>query len=347
MEADEEHARSVDPLYDQRTELPVHEFDAVHFYCNEPRRSPAPPPGVAAYFDSGLSRAELADRIDRIVVDMTEAVGRFTPLPMRLRFVQWQLVGPGFSRLDGSPQSLAELVAALRTTPPVHSTHLSFLAEDDPPQEYSSWGLGCYFPWPRTAPDTSTTMWLVGSPDLWPDADSADRAAQQILNLLVSWCGPLALRTAGVTYDRSGPERSPWERWYGLTSNDTAPVTRNRVRGYYWANLLTAGHLDRFGGPDRLRKLAAEHGFLAEPVPSVPDATVVRAPGTITGLDDEQLAAMKDLLRPVLIPRRYLLYQGYPLRIVPDPGTAFRRVSADGPFPRLLAGEGPLTSDPD
>jgi hypothetical protein len=45
---------------------------------------------------------------------------------------------------------------------------------------------------------------------------------------------------------------------------------------------------------------------------------VYRSADATSGLEQSSVVA------PVLIPARYHLYQGYPLRIVPDPGTAFR-----------------------
>jgi hypothetical protein len=46
---------------------------------------------------------------------------------------------------------------------------------------------------------------------------------------------------------------------------------------------------------------------------------------------------MKDLLAPALVPAEYGVYIGYPLRIVPDPGTPFRRVLPGSPHPLLTA----------
>ena len=47
-------------------------------------------------------------------------------------------------------------------------------------------------------------------------------------------------------------------------------------------------------------------------------------------------------LGPALPPTPFHGYDGYPLRIVPDPGTAFRRVAPGEPRPRLQPGEGPM-----
>ena len=54
------------------------------------------------------------------------------------------------------------------------------------------------------------------------------------------------------------------------------------------------------------------------------------------------LGALKKVLGPALLPTPFRGYDGYPIRIVPDPGTAFRRVAADEPRPRLSPGEGPM-----
>ena len=93
--------------------------------------------------------------------------------------------------------------------------------------------------------------------------------------------------------------------------------------------------------------VGASMGGLASLMASKPlgdRVAALRSPGPITAFADDRLAAMKEALTPVLIPRRYLMYSGYPLRILPDPGTAFRRVPPGSPYPRLTAGAGPLTA---
>ena len=143
---------------------------------------------------------------------------------------------------------------------------------------------------------------------------------------------------AAITYDRAQTRRTPWPQWDKVHSRDSAPATGDRLRGYFWANLLTRGHLRRLGGLDALRATAAAHGLTLEALPS-PQAAILRAPGPITAFDDEQLAAMKQMLAPALIPARYLLYERYPLRIIPAPDTAFRRVPPGSRHPRLLPPE--------
>jgi hypothetical protein len=72
---------------------------------------------------------------------------------------------------------------------------------------------------------------------------------------------------------------------------------------------------------------------------------IVRASVPITAFDDNLLAAAKHVLGPALIHQQYALYLGYPLRIIPDPGTAFRKVPPGSPFPQLLDGRGPYADE--
>lgn len=324
--------RAMDPLYDLREEMPQHEFDAVDYFVREPGRAPAPPPTVVAYLDSDLSQPELAERLDRIVADMAEVLARTTPLPMRPRIVSWvERDGRGGSRSGWPGASRDDLAAALRADR-VDLASVMFTAGDE---DEHRWSVEVQsHPWPEKEPDAALRLSL-SSLDLWP-VEATDAVAGRLLDLVVSWAGPLDLRTAAITYDRAGGHRSPYECWYGINAFDSSPITRECVRGYYWANLLTAGHLERLGGEDALRNRAAPYGFLVEPAGP---AVVLRAPGAITEFDDDRLAAMRELLRPALPPQPYVCYQGYPLRIVPDPGTAFRRVPPGSPFPRLLPGD--------
>ena len=215
------------------------------------------------------------------------------------------------------------------------------------PDDNPLWCLWC-----RTDPDredAAVQVSLTPSQDVWP-VEAVDDVAERLLELVTGWVGPLALRTACVTYDRAEPGPTPWEKWYNVYPWTSALATRDRVRGYYWANLLTGGHVAHFGGLEALRERAAARGFQVQELPEAgagAPAVVLRAPVPITRFDDELLAACKDLLTPVLIPAVYAAYRGYPLRIIRDPGTAFRRVPPGSPGPRMLPAAHPqLPQDP-
>lgn len=337
MDPDEMRAleRASDPLYDQRAEMPSHEFDGVHHFVGEPRRSPAPRPSVLAYFDSLLTLAAFADRIDEVTAGMTAALTDTVARQVTIRQIAWSEAGSGEQR-DWSPAARDALLAALRSgRPDVFGLNLG-TPGDERHWHFEAWR-------DPFQPSAALSLSLSPTGELWAP-DETDDAAERVAALLLAWRQPLDLCTGGVTYDRTGPHRSPWDAWYTMDHRASATLTRARVRGYYWWNLLTAGHLARLGGAAALATRAAEHGLAAEPAGP---ATVLRFPGPITAFDDDRLAAVKEVLTPVLIPRRYVAYAGYPLRMIPDPGTAFRRVPPGAPYPRLTAGGGPLTAPED
>ena len=322
--------RAADPLYDQRAEMPSHEFDGVDYFVNDPRRSAPPRPAVLAYFDSLLSRPALADRIDEVTAGMAAALAATTALSLQPRQAGWVVAGSAEQR-DWSPATRDALIGALRSgRPDVVTLHFG-TAHDEKRWHLEAWS-------DPFRPESALSLSLSPVGELW-EPDETDTAADGVAALLQSWQQPLSLSTAGVTYDRTGPHLSPWDAWYTMDHRISAPLSRERVRGYYWWNLLTAGHVARLGGLDSLRARAAERGLAVDPLES---GAVLRFPGPITAFADDRLAAMKEVLTPVLIPRRYVNYAGYPLRILPDPGTAFRRVPPGSPYPRLTAGSGPL-----
>jgi hypothetical protein len=326
MDEDELRAmqRAADPLYDQRAEMPSHEFDGVDHFVSDPRRSPPPRPAVLAYFDSRLSLPEFAGRLDEVLAGMAAALADTTALPVTLRQSAWSVMGSG-EQFDGSAAGRAAFAEALRSAKPdVFSLHFG-TAEDEQRWHLEGWRD------PFRA-DAALSLSLSPVGELWAP-DETDAAAERVAALLAAWQAPLRLNTGGVTYDRTGPHLSPWDAWYTVDHRTTASLTGQRVRGYYWWNLLTAGHLARLGE-------LAEPGL--ELIPLGEQVAALRFAGPITAFDDDRLAAMKRALTPVLIPSRYIMYSGYPLRIIPDPGTAFRRVPPGSPYPRLTAGAGPL-----
>lgn len=100
------------------------------------------------------------------------------------------------------------------------------------------------------------------------------------------------------------------------------------ARGYYWANLLTEGHLETYGGYPHLARLCEEAGVACSPV-SARTAAIVTCAEALSGFDDQHLAAMRDALAPVLPQDSYVWYEGPPLRVIKEAGTAFRRIAPE------------------
>ncbi|WCN79566.1 hypothetical protein [Micromonospora sp. LH3U1] len=290
---------------------------------------------MLAYFDSLLTLAAFADRIDEVTAGMAAALADTTARPVTIRQIAWSEAGSAEQR-DWSPAARDALLAALHSgRPDVFSLNLG-TPDDEKHWHFEAWR-------DPFQPAAALSLSLSPTGALW-EPDETDDAAERVAGLLLAWQQPLDLCTGGVTYDRTGPHLSPWDAWYTMDHRISATLTRHRVRGYYWWNLLTGGHLARLGGPRALGARAAALGLAV--LPAGP-ATVLRFPGPITAFADDRLSAVKEALTPVLIPRRYIGYSGYPLRMIADPGTAFRQVPPRDPYPRLTAGGGPLPAPED
>ncbi|MDF9817196.1 hypothetical protein [Streptomyces sp. SPB162] len=170
--------------------------------------------------------------------------------------------------------------------------------------------------------------------------DAAGEAFLRILALAGRWPGTT---WGAVFHDHWGQlDKVPYERYFGLDT--AAPETLPVTRGYYWANLLTSGHTEEFGGVDALRSRCDAAGVRVDAVPGRPDAVVVRSTLPLTGLDDEQLVALREALAPVTPTRPYRYYSGPPLRVLKEPGTAFRRIPPEIEYP-WFEDDGELTPD--
>jgi hypothetical protein len=135
----------------------------------------------------------------------------------------------------------------------------------------------------------------------------------------------------------------PYEHYFGIE-----PVLADvgRVaRGYYWANLLTEGHLATLGGAAEVSRRCDELGLMCQRVEGRDDAVMVRSRRPVNEFDDDQLRAMRDLLAPVLVIKPYRRwYAGPPLRVIKDSGTAFRHVPAEIAYPWF--DDWPMHADP-
>lgn len=187
---------------------------------------------------------------------------------------------------------------------------------------------------------------LALTPDAWGATVPLLDELAEILTQALAEAGSRAQVDYGaVVFDFITGEtlhRLPYELVFGITEGyqDAA----HYARGYYWANLLTTGHLAKLGGQDAFPARCAQHGMGATVIErdSTP-AVLVRDPAPITAFDDERLAAMRDLLDPALRHLPYRWYAGWPLRVFKEPGTAFRPVPPDIIEP-WFEDDGPLPS---
>ena len=178
--------------------------------------------------------------------------------------------------------------------------------------------------------DLCWEWWLIAAEGMYA-GDGLDAASAEWLRLLKAVGGWPEVRWGAVVYDCSKyREPTPFEQYFELQADPRG--SDRAARGYYWANLLTEGHLERYGGIERLADACAAVEVACEPVPGR-DSAVIRSSQPITAFDDAQLMRMRDALAPVLPDVAYRYYAGPPLRLLKVPGTAFKRVPPDIEIP--------------
>lgn len=106
--------------------------------------------------------------------------------------------------------------------------------------------------------------------------------------ITVDYLRPNAFRTA-----------SPYEEFAGLAYVCAAREFRSKVRGYYWGNLLSKGHINLLGGEEVLTKAPV---YL---VKDLENGYYLQLTEDINHIDREKLAQLKEFLKP-------LLPEGYP-----------------------------------
>lgn len=92
---------------------------------------------------------------------------------------------------------------------------------------------------------------------------------------------------------------SPYERAVGLAYVWAAREFRSKVRGYYWGNLLSSGHVELLGGEAILQKAPV---YL---VKKLENGYYLQLTEDINNIDRDKLAQLKEFLKP-------LLPEGYP-----------------------------------
>jgi hypothetical protein len=130
----------------------------------------------------------------------------------------------------------------------------------------------------------------------------------------------------------------PFERYFSLHNGAVANgsdkgelLADSHPRGYYWSNVLSAKHIAGLGGLDALSARCADLDLSIESLSADAggELVLVRSPVPVSQFTDERLAAVRDLMEPVLRHRPYRWYAGPPLRVLKEPGTAFREISVD------------------
>jgi hypothetical protein len=256
-------------------------------------------PTLGLYLDSALDQPATADAIDGMIADVQALLDRTADPAPRPQSVAYAVSRGRIAGGRYGPKSLGDLLTALREGS-LDQWSVTFTAGRTDSVAALSWHAV------PADPAAAVQIALTVSPPVWTP-EQVDAVAPELVALMAGWAGPLDLLYGAVTYDRVLPTPTPYERWFGLTHRATASQSRSYLRGYYWANLLTAGHLSRLGPLHSSADLVVEE---------LPAGTLVRSAHPITAFDDERLAAMKQLLGPALLPVGRPVYRGHPLRVI-------------------------------
>lgn len=122
--------------------------------------------------------------------------------------------------------------------------------------------------------------------------------------------------TGFITYDHGGGDESPFELGTGRPPEVALRECEHILRGYYWANILSKHHIDVLGGLMRVREEAP--AVAADVIDEHAPVILLRLTGDINQVSDEELAALRAYLQPVLPPDRGYdpYYEGPPPRLV-------------------------------
>jgi hypothetical protein len=119
--------------------------------------------------------------------------------------------------------------------------------------------------------------------------------------------------TGYITLDAS-PD--PYERRYGLNGTQGRRSSGTRLRGYYWANILSERHIQALGGMDEIRTQAPCH-VVEDLSDGRETLAYLQLTPDMNRFDDEKLRALRDYLSTLLTPpRRRGDYLGPRLRVV-------------------------------
>ncbi|WP_031520757.1 hypothetical protein [Streptomyces sp. NRRL F-5123] len=241
---------------------------------------------------------------------------------------------------DGAQTGFAETFERLPAGPEGEDEALARLADGRTSNVFLRWSLASMR---RDAEETEPSAVLILQPvfgrPTWelglhtgPAQQTEDRHQDidALWEELLDSAGRLPLTVWGaVSYDVPVPHGTPYETYFAIP--DGATQARTHPRGYFPRNFLTATHLDALGGAAQVAARCAELGLRYQPVPrgDLPPGAVVGGEEPTLHTSDATLAAVRDLLNPILIHQSYTWYAGPPLRVFKEPGTAFRRVPPD------------------
>jgi hypothetical protein len=151
----------------------------------------------------------------------------------------------------------------------------------------------------RVFEGASQHLWVVAPESVLPVASpSVQRRWVEVA------CAAASLTTAAtgwITRDCPGFHQSPYESGTGASVKDSVQQAREKLRGYYWGNFLSAGHIAALGGKARIEREAPCVAVVDQSTPAH-ELLFLQLTEQVDHYGDDDLRRLRDYLRPLLQP---------------------------------------------
>ena len=162
--------------------------------------------------------------------------------------------------------------------------------------------------------DGKTVAWLQLTAHRHLYGDDFNASVQRgWVDLLQDSATSLGAPYGYLTVDFTGTE-SPYEQSIGRWWGAGIPECDEWARGYYWGNVLSAGHIERLGGLDRV--LADFTGAATEVLATDDPLLYLQLSDDLDHFSDDDLRRLKDFMTPILPSGPGRHWKGYPWRLV-------------------------------
>ena len=107
--------------------------------------------------------------------------------------------------------------------------------------------------------------------------------------------------TGWITRDCVGFHQSPYESGTGASVKDSVQQAREKLRGYYWGNFLSAGHIVALGGKARIER-EAPCAVVVDLSTPAHELLYLQLTEQVDHYGDDDLRRLRDYLRLLLQP---------------------------------------------
>jgi hypothetical protein len=146
---------------------------------------------------------------------------------------------------------------------------------------------------------TSSLEFSAPSEELYGSTDVPSAVQAKLIDIALSTFEQINGVTGFITVDYVGAVaggcQSPYESWIGYSNVWASRELRQRTRGYYWGNFLSAGHVELLGGHSAVKQAPVAV------VKQIANGYYLQLTEDMNDIDRIKLRQLKEFLRPVLL----------------------------------------------